>query len=103
MDQPGKVASPLVVSCTGKMNISLSPFAPEIWSRETGSAVPSRVSSILRLNLVLIHGFLTISATVSIHLFKSSNAIGSVPSLSGHVIAYRWRSLPIVGRHRASE
>ena len=30
-------------------------------------------------------------------------AIGSVPSLSGHAIAYRWRSLPRVRRHRASE
>ena len=29
-------------------------------------------------------------------------AIGSVPSLSGHAIAYRWRSLPRVRRHRAS-
>ena len=41
------------------MNISLSAFAPENWSRETGSAVPSRVSlliSILRLNLVLTYG-----------------------------------------------
>ena len=38
------------------MNCSLSPFAPEKFSRETGSAVPSRVSlliSMLRLNLVL--------------------------------------------------
>ena len=26
----------------------------------------------------------------------------SVPSLSGHTIAYRWRSLPRVRRHRAS-
>ena len=30
-------------------------------------------------------------------------AIGSVPSLSGHAIAYRWRSLPRVRRHRASK
>ena len=29
--------------------------------------------------------------------------IGSVPSLSGHAFAYRWRSLPRVHRHRASE
>ena len=28
--------------------------------------------------------------------------IGSVPSLSGHTNAYRWRSLPRVRRHRAS-
>ena len=41
------------------MNISLSPFASENWSRETGSAVSSRVSlfiSILWLNLVLTYG-----------------------------------------------
>ena len=29
--------------------------------------------------------------------------IGSVPSLSGHANAYRWRSLPRVRRHRASK
>ena len=32
---------------------------------------------------------------------KPPYAIGSVPSLSGHAIAYRWRSLPRVRRHRA--
>ena len=34
---------------------------------------------------------------------KTPYAIGSVPSLSGHAIAYRWRSLPRVRRHRASK
>ena len=34
---------------------------------------------------------------------KPPYAIGSVPSLSGHAIAYRWRSLPTVRRHRASK
>ena len=34
--------------------------------------------------------------------FKLSHAIGSVPSLSGHASAYRWRPLPRVRRHRAS-
>ena len=34
---------------------------------------------------------------------KAPYAIGSVPSLSGHAIAYRWRSLPRVRRHRASK
>ena len=33
---------------------------------------------------------------------KPPYAIGSFPSLSGHAIAYRWRSLPRVRRHRAS-
>ena len=34
---------------------------------------------------------------------KPPYAIGSVPSLSGHAITYRWRSLPRVRRHRASK
>ena len=34
---------------------------------------------------------------------KPPYAIGSVPSLSGHAIAYRKRSLPRVRRHRASK
>ena len=37
-----------------------------------------------------------------VHSFKPSYAIGSVPSLSGHAIAYRWRSLPRVRRNRPS-
>ena len=39
----------------------------------------------------------------SIYLFKPSYAIGSVLSLSSHAMAYRWRSLPRVRRHRASK
>ena len=39
----------------------------------------------------------------SIYSFKPPYADGSVPSLSGHAIAYRWRSLPRVYRHRASK
>ena len=34
---------------------------------------------------------------------KPPYAIGSVPSLSRHVNAYRWRSLPLVRRRRASK
>ena len=34
---------------------------------------------------------------------KPPYAIGSVPSLSGRAVAYRWRSLPRVRRHRASK
>ena len=34
---------------------------------------------------------------------KPPYAIGSVPSLSGHAISYRWRSLPRVRRHRVSK
>ena len=59
MDQPGKVANP----ARGQLNRENEYFPVRvsrlrIWSRETGSAVPSRVSlliSILRLNLVLTY------------------------------------------------
>ena len=55
----------------GKNNISLSAFAPEIWSRETGSVVPSRVSLlilILRLNLVLTYE-IPLEFRGGVHLF----------------------------------
>ena len=61
MDQPGEVANP----ARGQLNREnyLFPGRPRshlrIWSREMGSAVPSRVGlliSILRLNLVLPYG-----------------------------------------------
>ena len=60
MDQPGKVANP----ARGQLNRKKIIFPClrsrlRIWSRETGSAVSSRVSlliSIRRLNLVLTQG-----------------------------------------------
>ena len=51
--------------------------------------------------LTVLTGFLPISAA-SIYLLKPTYAIRSVPDLSGHASAYRWRSLPRVRRHRAS-
>ena len=57
MDQPGKVANPARGQLNRENNFPLSPCVRlRIWSREMGSAVPSRVSLlifILRLNLVL--------------------------------------------------
>ena len=89
------------------MNISLSPFVPEnLVSRDGfGSPVPRQ------------HAHLHTQAESGAYLrdssrvprrrpfiyFKPPYAIGSVPSLSGHAIAYRWRSLPRVHRHRASK
>ena len=59
MDQPGKVANP----ARGQLKLEkIFPCARaclRIWSREAGSAIPSRVSlliSILRLNMVLTYG-----------------------------------------------
>ena len=55
----------------------------------------------------LLTGFLPPEFRGGVHLFiynRHTYTIGSVPSLSGHaVIAYRWRSLPRVRRHRASK
>ena len=58
VDHPGKVANPARGQLNKKNDTCLSAFAPESWSRETGSALPSRVSlliSILRLNLALTY------------------------------------------------
>ena len=59
MDQPGKVANPARGQLNRENNIPCPRACLRISSRETGSAVPSRVSlliSILRLNLVLTYG-----------------------------------------------
>ena len=60
IDQPGKVANPARGQLDMEIDISLCPRSRlVIWSRETGSSVPPRVSlliSILRLNLVLTNG-----------------------------------------------
>ena len=56
MDQPGEVANPARGQLNGVNELFPCPRSRlRIWSRETGSAVPSRVSlliSILGLNLV---------------------------------------------------
>ena len=59
MDQPGKLANPSRGQLNRENNIPCPRACLRIWSRETGSAVPSRVSlliSILRLDLVLTYG-----------------------------------------------
>ena len=89
----------------GKSIFSCARSRLRIWSRQTGSAVPSCVSlpiSILsRLNLVLTHG-IPPAFHDGVHLFIPSTAIGSVLNSSGHAIAYRWRSLPRARRRGAS-
>ena len=85
--------------------ISLSAFAPEnLVSRDGfGSPVPRQSAHLhtLRLNLVLTYG-IPPGFRGGIHLFILNRHItpsGQVPSLSGHVIAYRWRSLQRVRQH----
>ena len=85
-DQQGKVANPARGQRNRENIFSLSPFAPEnLVSRDRfGSPVPHQPAH-LRTQA------------------ESPYVIGSVPSLSGHAIAYRWRSLPRVRRHRVSK
>ena len=88
------------------MNISLSAFAPEnLVSRDGfGSPVPRQPAHLY--TQAESRAYLRDSSRVPrrrpfIYL-KPPCAIGSVPTLSGYAIAYRWRSLPRVRRHRAS-
>ena len=100
LDQPGIVAHPP----RGQPNREneCSPVPIRAWEFGLTRCVrPSRPAptcsfSTLRLNLVLTHGFLPISAAAFIYLFISQYAIRSIPSLSGHATASRWRSLPRV-------
>ena len=104
MDQPCKVANPARGQLNRKMSISLPPIAPEnLISRDRfGRPVPRYPAhSLLRLILVLIDG-IPPAFRGGVHLFIPPAAIGSVPILSGHLIVYRWRSLPRVRWHSAS-
>ena len=89
------------------MNISLSLFAPEnLVSRDGfGSPVP-RPPAHLHAHAEYGAYLLRDSSRVPRQrpfLFQPPYAIGSVPRLSSHAIAYRWSSLPRVRRHRASK
>ena len=87
------------------MNISLSAFAPEHLVSRDGSTVPSRVSLLILHTQAEFGAYLRDSSRVPRRrpFMKPPYAIGSVPSLSGYAIAYRWRLLPRVRRHRASK
>ena len=95
-------------SSTGKMNISLSPFAPEnLVSRDGFGSIVPRQSAHLHTQAES-GAYVRNSSRVPrrrpfIYLFKPPYAIGSVPSLSGHAVAYRWCSLPRIRRPRASK
>ena len=111
MDQPGKVANNPArgqLNITGKINISLSAFAPEnLVSRDGfGSPVPRQPA---HLHTQAESGAcLRDSSGVPRRwrpfiCLKPLYTIGSAPSLPDHAIAYRWRSLPRVRRHKANK
>ena len=105
MDQPGKVANPARGQLNRENDIPLSPCVPEnLVSRDGFSRPVPRQPAHLHTQAES-GAYLRDSSRVPRRrpFMKPPYAIGSVPSLSGHVIAYRWRSLPRVRRHRASK
>ena len=105
MDQPGKVANAARGQLNRENDIPLSPCVPEnLVSRDGFSRSVPRQPAHLH-NQAESGAYLRDSSRVPRRrpFMKPPYAIGSVLSLSGHPIAYRWRSLPKVRRHRASE
>ena len=101
-----RVAILLVVRWTGKINISLSAFAPEnLVPRDVfGTPVlrqPAHLHTQAESGAYLRDPSRVPRRRPFIYL-KPPYAIGSVLSLSGHAIAYGWRSLPKVCQHKAS-
>ena len=89
------------------MNISLSAFVPENLVSRDGLGSPVARQPAHLHTQAESGAYLRDSSRVPrwrpfIYL-QPPYAIGSVPSLSGHAIAYRWRSLPRVHRHGASK
>ena len=107
IDQPGKVASPARGQLNRKMKISLSAFVTEnLISRDGfGSPVPRQPAHLHTQaeSGAYLRDFSRFPRRRPfIHLIPPY-AFGSVPCLSSHAIAYRWRSLPRVRRHGASK
>ena len=101
-DEPGKVAN----LAHGQLDRE-SPFAPEnLVSRDgLGSPVPHQPAHLHTQaeSGAYLRGSSRFPRRRPCIYLKPPYAIGSVPSLSGHAIACRWRSLPRVRGHRASK
>ena len=106
MDQPGKVTNPACGQLNRENNIPLSPCVPEnLVSRDGFSRPVPRHPAHLHTQAESGAYLLRDCSRVPRRrpFMKPPYANGSVPSLSGHATAYRWRSLPRVRRHRASK
>ena len=104
MDQPGKVANPARGQLNRENEHSPVPVRENLVSRDGFSRpVPHQPA---HLHTQAESGtYLRYSSRVPRRrpFMKPPYAIGSVSSLSGHALAYRWRPLPRVRWHRASE
>ena len=87
------------------MNIPLSPCVPENLVSRDGFGRPVLRRPAHLHTQAESGAYLRDSSRVPRRrpFMKPPYAIGSVPSLSGHAVAYRWPSLPRVRRHRASK
>ena len=87
------------------MDIPLFPYAPENLVSRDGFSRPAPRQPAHLHTQAESGAYLRGSSRVPRRrpFMKSPYATGSVPSLSGHAIAYRWRSLPRVRRHGASK
>ena len=105
MDQPGKVANPARGQLNRENNIPLSPCVPENLVSRDGFSRPVPHQPAHLHTQAESGAYLRYSSRVPRRrpFMKPPYAIGPVPSLSGHAIAYRWRSLPRVRRHRANK
>ena len=104
MDQSGKVANPARGQLNRENDIPLSPCVPENLVSRDGFSRPVPRQPVHLHTQAESGAYLRDSSRVPRRrpFLKPPYATGSVPSLSGHAIAYRWRSLPRVRRHRAS-
>ena len=105
MDQPVKVANPARGELNRENNIPLSPCVPEnLVSRDGFSRPVPRQPAHLHTQAES-GAYVRDSSRVPRRrpFMQPPYDIGSVPSLSGHAIAYRWRSMPRVRRRRASK
>ena len=105
MDQPGKVANPARGQLSRENTIPLFPCMPEnLVSRDGFSRPVPRQPAHLH-SQAESGTYLRDSSRVPRRrpFMKPPYAIGPVPSLSGHAIAYRCRLLPRVLRRRASK
>ena len=105
MDQPCKVANAARGQLNSENYIPLSPCVPKYLVSRDGFSRPVPRQPAHPHTQAESGAFSRDSSRIPRRrpFMKPPYAIVLVPSLSGHAIAYRWRSLPRVRRHRASK